>query len=217
LATAARLIEDLVVAELRQRATGGADGDGDDGRVALLEHDYAGLWSWSVGHLEEFWAAVWTYYNVEASRPYERVLSGTGMPDARWFDGSRLNFARHALRHDGSGPALIEETESRLPRQVSWAELRRQVASAAAGLCRLGVVSGDRVAGYLPNCTEAVVAFLACASIGAIWSCCSAEFGADAALSRFRQIEPKVLIAADRYRYAGVSTGAMRSLRCAVA
>lgn len=174
-----------------------------DGRFGTAFQDYDSLWAWSLEHLEDFWASVWAYYGIEASQPYEKVLSSREMPGARWFEGSRLNFARHALRYDGQTPALIEESESRQRREISWTELRDQVAAAAEGLRGLGLKSGDRAVGYLPNCVEAVVAFLACASIGVIWSSCPPEFGADAALSRFDQIEPRVLFTVDRYRYGG--------------
>ncbi|MDQ1485282.1 MAG: acetoacetyl-CoA synthetase [Actinomycetota bacterium] len=174
-----------------------------DERFGTAHADYDALWSWSVEHIEDFWAALWDFFDVQATGSYERVLTTLAMPEARWFVGTRLNFARHALRHGGDQPAIIEETESRPRREISWDELTDQVGAAAAGFRRAGIVEGDRVVGYLPNCVEAVVAFLAAASIGAIWSSCPPEFGADAALSRFSQIAPRALLFVDRYRYSG--------------
>jgi acetoacetyl-CoA synthetase len=172
-------------------------------RFGTAHGDYDALWSWSVEYVEDFWAALWDFFDVEATGSYERVLTTLDMPAARWFDGARLNFARHTLRHGGDEPAVIEETESRPRREVSWDELNREVGAAAEGFRRAGIAEGDRIVGYLPNCVEAVVAFLAAASIGAIWSSCPPEFGADAALSRFSQITPRVLLFVDRYRYNG--------------
>jgi acetoacetyl-CoA synthetase len=192
-------------------ARAGARTDSDMGRfLATLEErglrfeGYDDLWRWSVEDLEGFWAAVWDHYGVEASVPYERVLSGRGMPGARWFDGARLSYAHHALRHhadDGDRVALSAWSQTRAPVELSWDELRDQVARARTGLARLGVGPGDRVAAYLPNVPEAVVAFLATASLGAIWSSCAPEFGVPAVLDRLRQIEPSVLLVVDGYRY----------------
>ena len=172
-------------------------------RFGTAHTDYDALWSWSVEHIEKFWAALWDFFDVQSTGSHEQVLTMHEMPAARWFEGARLNFARHALRQVGDHPAVIEETESRPRREVSWDELSSQVGAAAQGFRRAGIVEGDRVVGYLPNCVEAVIAFLAAASIGAIWSSCPPEFGADAALSRFSQIAPRALLFVDRYRYGG--------------
>lgn len=174
-----------------------------DERFGTAHADYDALWSWSVENVEDFWAALWDFFGVEASGSYERVLTTLAMSAARWFDGTQLNFARHALRQVGDQPAIIEETESRPRREVSFDQLTQMVGAAAEGFRRAGIGEGDRVVGYLPNCVEAVVAFLAAASIGAIWSSCPPEFGADAALSRFAQIAPRVLLFVDRYKYGG--------------
>jgi acetoacetyl-CoA synthetase len=193
-------------------ARSGARTDSDMGRfLAALDAErglrfegYDDLWRWSVEDLEGFWSAVWDHYGVEASVPYERVLSGRAMPGARWFEGARLSYAHHALRHhtdDGDRVALSAWSQTRAPVELSWDELRDQVARARAGLVRLGVGPGDRVAAYLPNVPEAVVAFLATASLGAIWSSCAPEFGVPAVLDRLRQIEPSVLLVVDGYRY----------------
>jgi acetoacetyl-CoA synthetase len=166
--------------------------------------DHAALWAWSVEHVERFWAALWDYAQVRASAPYTSVLDTHDMPGARWFLGARLNYAEHMLRHDGGGtPALIGLAEATDPVETSWDELRRQVASLAAWLRGCGVRPGDRVAAYLPNCPQAVVAMLATASVGAVWACCPLDFGTDAAVGRLQQIEPVVLFLADGYRWNG--------------
>ncbi|HEY8738242.1 MAG TPA: acetoacetate--CoA ligase [Candidatus Dormibacteraeota bacterium] len=164
---------------------------------------YGELWRWSVESPEDFWAAAWHYFGIRASQPYERVLSGSEMPGARWFEGARLNFAEHALAADGEGVAIVHKSEERPLRELTWRELREQVGAAAAGLRQLGVGPGDRVAAYVPNMPEAVVAFLATASLGAVWSSCSPDFGTRSVVDRIAQIQPKVLIVADGYRYNG--------------
>lgn len=164
---------------------------------------YDELWTWSVTDLEAFWASIWDFFQVHSHRPYRRVLSGRTMPGARWFEGAELNYAEHVFLRRRSGPAVIAHAEGRPSRTVSYDELHRQVASVAAGLRRLGVGRGDRVVAYIPNILEAVVAFLATASLGAIWSSCPPEFGIQSVVDRFQQIEPKVLIAADGYTYGG--------------
>ncbi|MYB20213.1 MAG: acetoacetate--CoA ligase [Holophagales bacterium] len=164
---------------------------------------YDELWRWSVTDLEAFWGSIADYFAVRFPTPPERVIANRAMPGASWFPGARLNYAEHALGNDGSEPALICRGETGTRREFSRNDLRREVAAARAGLVRLGVKHGDRVVAYLPNDAEAVVAFLATASLGAIWSSCPPEFGVDSVLDRFRQIEPKVLIGVDRYDYNG--------------
>jgi acetoacetyl-CoA synthetase len=167
--------------------------------------DYPSLWEWSVGELEQFWGDIWEYCEVRASTPYERVLSQREMPGARWFEGARLNYAENMLLRDRDpeAVAVLHESELRPLKELTWGELSRQVAAVAEGLRSLGVESGDRVAGYMPNVPEALVAFLACASIGAIWSCAPPEFGARSVIDRFAQIEPKAMFAVDGYRHGG--------------
>jgi acetoacetyl-CoA synthetase len=168
--------------------------------------DYNDLWRWSVTDLEGFWASVWEYCGVEASQPYEAVLAKREMPGAEWFPGARLNYTEHILKNaEGrlDGPALIHQSEVRPLGEVSWGELREKTAALAAGLKAMGVERGDRVAAYLPNVPEAVIGLLACASIGAVWSSCSPDFGAGSVVDRMKQIEPKVLLAVDGYRYSG--------------
>ena len=165
---------------------------------------YEELWRWSVDDLEAFWGSVWDYFGVKAHRPYERVLAGRSMPGAQWFPGAELNYAEHALVRRDDHVALLYRDEDGSGGEMTYAELARQVASVAAGLRRLGVGRGDRVAAYLPNIPEAVVALLATASIGAVWSSCSPDFGERSVVDRFRQIEPTVFITVDGYCYGGL-------------
>jgi acetoacetyl-CoA synthetase len=165
---------------------------------------YADLWQWSVDDIEGFWASIWDYFGVQAERPYKRVLARREMPGAEWFPGARLSYAEHIFRdRDDAAVAIIHESEARDRGEVTWGELRTQVAAIAAGLRELGVAPGDRVVGYLPNVPETIAIFLACASIGVTWSCCSPDFGIRSVVDRFAQIEPKVLFAVDGYRYGG--------------
>ena len=167
--------------------------------------DYAELWRYSVDELEEFWAAIWEFCEVRASRPYERVLDSRRMPGTRWFEGAELNYAENMLLRDREPGevAVLHASELRDLAELTWGELSGQVAAAAAGLRSLGVGRGDRVVAYLPNIPETLVAFLAVASIGAIWSSAAPEFGARSVIDRFAQIEPKVLLAVDGYRHGG--------------
>ena len=170
--------------------------------------DYNELWQWSVENIDEFWASIWEYFDLPCSVPYKQVLANRAMPGAVWFEGARLNFAEQLFRFNvdqGSGdkPAVIAESETRARTRLSWQQLREQVTAVSNTLRALGVQPGDRVAAYLPNTPEAVVAFFACASVGAIWSSCSPDMGSSSVLDRFLQIEPKVLIAVDGYRYGG--------------
>jgi acetoacetyl-CoA synthetase len=166
--------------------------------------DYESLWEWSTTDLEGFWASVWERYDVRASAPYERVLGARAMPGAEWFPGARLNYAEHVLRpRADEAVAIRHASELRPLATMTQGELRAEVARIAGGLRSLGVGPGDRVVAYLPNIPEAVAAVLACASIGAIWSSCSPDFGARSVIDRFAQIEPKVLLAVDGYRYGG--------------
>lgn len=176
-------------------------------REGLAFSDYEDLWQWSVEHLEEFWASIWDYFEVAHSAPYTQVLDRRVMPGAKWFEGARLNLAEQAFRFhtgaDGEQPAILSRSELRGLQSLSWNELRRQVASCAQALRDMGVEPGDRVVAYLPNIPETMIAFLACASVGAIWSSCSPDMGTRSVLDRFHQIDPKVLIAVDGYRYGG--------------
>lgn len=171
---------------------------------ALKFDSYDALWRWSVDELETFWQSIWDYFDVQADGSCEPVLGSPAMPGAQWFPNTRLNYAEHVFRQaSDERPALIARSEDTGTHEVSWADLRRDTAALAARLRGLGVVAGDRVASYMPNRAETVVAFLACASLGAIWSSCAPDMGATVVLDRFRQIEPKVLLAVDSYSYNG--------------
>ena len=168
------------------------------------EPDYEALWRWSTEDLDGFWDAVWRYYSVRSSTPFEGVLGDQGMPGARWFAGAHVNYAEHLLeRAPASGPAIVALDEARVPVELTTAELRAQVGALAATLRRLGVAPGDRVAAYVPNIPEAVVAMLATASVGAVWAACAPDFGGQSVVDRLGQVEPTVLIAVDGYRFGG--------------
>ncbi len=169
---------------------------------------YHALWRWSVTELDAFWQSVWDYFDLRSPTPHTAVLGKNVMPGAQWFPGAQANYAQQVLRHveaaQAAGlPAIISENEKGLVRELSWPELRRQVAALALHLRAQGVQPGDRVAAYLPNVPETIVAFLAAASIGAVWSVCAPDMGSHAVLDRFRQIEPKVLIAVDGITWGG--------------
>lgn len=166
--------------------------------------DYQSLWQWSVQHLDTFWRSIWDHFEVQADGSPEPVLASRAMPGARWFPNTRLNYAEHVFRQASpERPALIVRTEGSEAREISWAELRQQTAAFATTLKSLGVQPGDRVASYLPNQVETVAAFLACASMGAVWSSCAPDMGPSVVFDRLSQIEPKVLLATDSYRYNG--------------
>ena len=165
---------------------------------------YAALWQWSVDDLDGFWRAIWDFFEVQADGDPGTVLASREMPGARWFPDTRLNYAEHIFADvDDAEIAILHASELRELDRLSWGELRAQVAACAAALRGLGVERGDRVVAYLPNIPEAIVAFLASASIGAVWSSCSPDFGPASVIDRFAQIEPKVLFAVDGYRYGG--------------
>ncbi|MET8471461.1 acetoacetate--CoA ligase [Streptomyces sp. NPDC006422] len=175
-------------------------------RQGIAPDDYAALHQWSVTDLEGFWGAVWEYFDIDADAPYEQVLADEVMPGARWFSGATLNYAHHALRNltdDQVAIVALDETGSGY--EVTGGQLRTQVASVAATLRDLGVGKGDRVVGYLPNAPHAIVAFLAAASLGAVWSVCGQDYAPQAAADRFAQLEPTVLVAADGYLFNGIA------------
>ncbi|HEX9621167.1 MAG TPA: AMP-binding protein, partial [Polyangiaceae bacterium] len=179
--------------------------------------DYESLWRWSVDDLEGFWASIVEYFDVTFRAPCERVLLERKMPGARWFPGARLNYAEHALRHSGDDLAVISLAEDGARSELSFSGLRDRVARARAGLRRLGVGVGDRVAACVSNDADALVCFLATASLGAIWSSAAPEFGVKSVLDRFAQIEPKVLIAVDGYHYGGKVFDRREAVRAVVA
>jgi acetoacetyl-CoA synthetase len=167
-------------------------------------HVYPELYEWSITNIGEFWEAMWEFGGIIASKGYDRVVDNPDqMPGAKWFPGARLNFAENLLRHDDDRPALIFRSETGWTRRLSFAELREEVARLAKSLKEMGVEPGDRVAGFMPNLIETVTAMLAAASLGAIWSSCSPDFGFSGIIDRFGQIEPKVLFTADGYFYNG--------------
>jgi acetoacetyl-CoA synthetase len=165
---------------------------------------YSSLWRWSTENIEEFWESIWEYFEVWSSTPYRAVLPERKMPGARWFEGARLNYAEHVFRNRyDADVALIAAGEGEEDSHVTWGELKAETASLAAFFREEGVKPGDRVAAYLPNRPEAVVGLLASASVGAIWSCCSPDFGARSVVDRFEQIAPKVFIGVEGYSYGG--------------
>ena len=189
---------------------------------ATTHEGYDALWRWSVTDLRAFWGSIWAYFDMQSPTPFDTVLVEDVMPGARWFAGAQVNYARQVFRHANAAhaaghPAVVFQNEPMRERgemqEIAWPELRRQVASLAGQLKRMGVQPGDRVVAFLPNIAQTAVAFLAVASLGAIWSVCSPDMGPVAVLDRFAQIEPKVLIGCDGYTYGGVAHGRMTVLR----
>ena len=170
--------------------------------------NYEELWQWSVDDLSAFWQSIWEYFDVKSSQAYQQVLASEAMPGASWFEGAKLNFAEQIFRFNTQGLAankiaIIAESETRDRVEMTWGQLHTQITAVANTLRAMGVQPGDRVVAYLPNIPETVVVFYACASLGAIWSSCSPDMGHSSVLDRFKQIDPKVLIAVDGYRYGG--------------
>jgi acetoacetyl-CoA synthetase len=175
--------------------------------------NYDALWRWSIGDLDAFWQSIWDFFALQSPTPHSAVLASRSMPGAQWFPGAQVNYAQQVLRHVDAAhaaglAAILSHNEKSLAsgsahRELSWPELRRQVASMALHLRAQGVQPGDRVAAYLPNIPEAAVAFLATVSIGGVWSLCAPDMGTNAVLDRFQQITPKVLIACDGVTYGG--------------
>ena len=172
----------------------------------LAFSDYGQLHDWSVTDLDGFWSAVWDYFGVRSHTPFQAALGRRQMPGAQWFPGAHVNYAERAVGPRDGGPAddaiaLLAHSQTRDPIEMTWGELREQVARARTGLRRLGVGRGDRIAAYLPNIPETVVAFLAAASLGATWAVCAPEFGAPSVIDRFAQIEPRVMLVVGGYGY----------------
>ncbi|MDI1460475.1 acetoacetate--CoA ligase [Catellatospora sp. KI3] len=193
-----------------------------DKQRGLTFADYAELWRWSTEDLAGFWSSIWEYFDVVAHEPATAVLPDATMPGAKWFPGTTLNYAENVLRMPGVGddePVVLGYSQTREPLILTAAQLREQVRRARAGLRRLGVGEGDRVAAYLPNIPETVVLMLATASLGAIFSSCAPEFGTRSVTDRWQQISPKVLVAVDGYRYGGKlidRTGEVAAIRAAL-
>lgn len=166
--------------------------------------DYQALWRWSISDIEAFWASLWDYFDIVASEPYTTVLAERTMPGAEWFAGAKLNYTENFFRQKtDERPALLYQAENSPLIEISWQQLHDQTAQLAQALKSMGIQRGDRVVAYLPNIPEAVIALLATASLGAIWSSCPPDFGDRSVLDRFSQIEPKVLIAVDGYQWGG--------------
>jgi acetoacetyl-CoA synthetase len=177
-------------------------------------HDFASLYRWSIDQPREFWPSVWSFCGIEAQRGWDSVVTDLDrMTGARWFDGARINFAENLLRYRDSRPALLFRNEAGQRSSLTYAELGRQVASLAGALREAGVAEKDRVVGFMPNIPETVIAMLAAASLGAIWSSCSPDFGINGVLDRFGQIGPKVLFTADGYSYNGKRIDSLESIR----
>ncbi|NET34871.1 MAG: acetoacetate--CoA ligase [Cyanothece sp. SIO1E1] len=165
---------------------------------------YEELWKWSNDHFEDFWESLWKYFDIKAHSGYNSVIDTYEMPGARWFNGATLNYAEHIFRmRSDDRPALIFANESEDRVNISWKELENQVSSVQSFLKEQGIQTGDRVAGYLPNTPEAIICFLAVNSLGAVWSCCSPDFGVSTVIDRFTQIEPRLFFTGDGYQYGG--------------
>ena len=169
---------------------------------------YEDLWQWSISDIETFWQSIWDYFDLQSPTPHTAVLAKNAMPGAVWFPGAQVNYASQILRHVNAAhaagfPALIAQNELGVRQEISWPELKRRIASMALYLQAQGLQPGDRVAAYLPNTPEAIIAFLATISVGGVWSICAPDMGTLAVLDRFKQIEPKILIACDGVTYGG--------------
>ncbi|MGC2753473.1 MAG: acetoacetate--CoA ligase [Candidatus Acidiferrum sp.] len=166
--------------------------------------NYEEMWQWSVSELEEFWQAIWDYFGVESSAQHTRVLGKRTMPGAEWFPGARLNYAQHVLRGErAGGDAVLFVSETAPLSGVPWEKFAGHVRILATRLRELGVLPGDRVVAYMPNIPETMIAMLATTAIGAIWACCSPDFGSRGVIDRIQQLSPKVLFCVDGYRYGG--------------
>jgi len=187
-------------------------------QYSLSINEYQQLHQWSVSHIPEFWQSIWEYFEVIHSTPYSEVLRiGNHMTETQWFLNSRLNFAENILRYctpkNANTIAISFHGEDKVKRDLSYGELYRQVAATAKYLRSLGVEKGDRVAGFMPNMPETIIAMLATSSIGAIWSSCSPDFGYQGVMDRFGQIKPKVLFAADGYYFKGKTIDSLQTIK----
>lgn len=172
----------------------------------LTFDNYHEMWQWSVKNISDFWETIWEFFEIKSYANYDNVLSKTTQSPyiGKWFEGSTLSYAEHVFRNKTTQfPAIIFKSETQPNTVISWEELENGVKNIQKYLLEKGIKKGDRVAGYLPNTPDAIIAFLATNSLGAIWSCCSPDFGLDSILDRFQQIEPKVLFACESYSYGG--------------
>ncbi|MBU3916464.1 AMP-binding protein, partial [bacterium] len=166
--------------------------------------DYKALYQWSIDNIPDFWETMWNFADIRASKSYSQVVKDLDkMPGASWFPGAKLNFAENLLRYRDDQIALIFKGEARKTIRITYNELYDEVARVASSLRAAGVVSGDRVVGFMPNMPQSMIAMLAASSIGAVWSSCSPDFGIKGVLDRFGQIKPKVLFTADGYFFKG--------------
>ena len=176
--------------------------------------DYHSLYQWSIDNIEDFWASIWDFVGIKFSKPYEKVIEDYKMPGAKWFTGAELNFAENLLKFGNEDKiAIIAKSEGTDYRRITYKELYKNVAKVAKALRELGVKKGDRVAGFMPNIPETVIAMLAATSIGAIWSSCSPDFGFKGVMDRFGQIEPKVLFTANGYFYNGKTFNSLEKVK----
>jgi len=174
------------------------------GHHGLHFRTYDELWQWSCSELERFWVTIYQYFDIQFQQHFRSVLSRRKMPGAMWFDGATLNYAEHAFRNETADrPALIFKSETAGPVEISWVELRAQVTAMAVAMRGFGIKPGDRVVAYMPNIPQTIAAFLASASLGGVFSSCSPDFGLNAVVDRFAQIEPRILFAVDGYTYGG--------------
>ncbi|HYZ81424.1 MAG TPA: acetoacetate--CoA ligase [Solirubrobacteraceae bacterium] len=190
-------------ADLRQSTEVGRFMEFAEGRSGRRFAGYDDLWRWSVEDLEGFWGAIWAFFELRSHADFERVLAAREMPGAVWFPGARLNYAEHLVGRDEDVDrvAVVAQSQTRPEMELTFGELRAQAARARAGLQRLGVGPGDRVVAYMPNIPETLVAFIATASLGAIWAACAPEFGARSVIDRFAQIQPKVMLTVGGYGF----------------
>lgn len=175
-----------------------------DINYGLKFKDYSELWAWSINDISFFWKTIWDYFAIKSYSPYSEVVTYEQMPKVKWFTGATLNYAEHIFRRrDDRRPVIKFKSEKSPLQEISWAELERKVRAVQTQLIEWGVKPGDRVVAYLPNIPETIICFLAVNALGAVWSCCSPDFGVSTVIDRFSQIEPKVLIAVDGYPYGG--------------
>mgnify|MGYP001316292858 FL=1 len=180
----------------------------------LQFYDYHSLWKWSVNELEAFWESQWEYFDIQSTKTYTSVLSTHKMPGAKWFDGAEINYTEHIFRNRKTDkPAIIHASEIRETSEITWNELYKQTAAMQKTLKNLGVQKGDRIVAYAPNIYETIIVFLASASLGAIWSSASPDFGTQSVIDRFKQIEPKVMVTVDGYRYGGKNFERMETVK----
>ncbi len=183
-------------------------------KYALSFKDYQAFWQWSVDYPENFWESLWNYFEIKSYSPYQQVLSDDPMPHVRWFEGATLNYAEHVFRNKtDKHPALIFCSERKEPEAMSWRVFEAHTAALQAYFRLQGISAGDRVAAFVPNIPQASIALMATLSLGAVWSSCSPDFGAESVLDRFRQIEPKILIAVDGYTYNGKPYDCMKQVK----